>query len=105
MATFSRRPVTARVSPRRQERVGEREALMKNLNGSILTIVTTLCVLSGSSLAQMVTPQQPPPDAATTPLFVNVQDLKWKIGCPELGDRSGAVVILHVDPKTQATQL
>ena len=78
---------------------------MKHLNGSILTIVTTLCVLSGSSLAQMVTPQQPPPDAATTPLFVNFQDLKWKIGCPELGERSGAVVILHVDPKTQATKL
>jgi quercetin dioxygenase-like cupin family protein len=78
---------------------------MKHRNGSILTIVTTFCVLSGSALAQMVTPQQPPPDAATTPLFVNFQDLKWKMSCPELGDRSGAVVILHVDPKSQATQL
>jgi quercetin dioxygenase-like cupin family protein len=78
---------------------------MKHRNGSILTIVTTFCVLSGSALAQMVTPQQPPPDAATTPLFVNVQDLQWKMGCPELGERSGASVILHVDPKTQATQL
>ena len=78
---------------------------MKKLSYSMLTIVTLLYTVSRASLAQIVTPQQPPPDVATTPLFVNFQDLKWKIGCPELGEHSGAVVILHVDPKTQATQL
>jgi mannose-6-phosphate isomerase-like protein (cupin superfamily) len=78
---------------------------VKNLGFTILVILTMLCVRGGTSLAQTATPQQTPPDAATTPLFFNLQDLKWNITCPKLGDRAGASVILHVDPRTQATKL
>jgi quercetin dioxygenase-like cupin family protein len=34
-----------------------------------------------------------------------LEDLKWEIMVPELGDASPRAAILRVDPKTQATQL
>jgi quercetin dioxygenase-like cupin family protein len=78
---------------------------MKTLAQLMPTVLALLCLATGSTLAQTTVPRQPPPDTATTPLFVNFQDLKWKMSCPELGERSSASVIVHVDPKTQATKL
>ncbi len=45
-----------------------------------------------------------PPNADAF-LVTKFQDLKWQKILPELGDRSPEIVTLHVDPKTQATQL
>jgi quercetin dioxygenase-like cupin family protein len=36
---------------------------------------------------------------------VKFQDIKWERITPELGEASSEIAILHVDPKTQATQL
>jgi quercetin dioxygenase-like cupin family protein len=41
----------------------------------------------------------------TTPEFKNLSDLKWDKILSDLGSDSPEICILHVDPKTQATQL
>jgi mannose-6-phosphate isomerase-like protein (cupin superfamily) len=42
---------------------------------------------------------------ARAPEFKNLSDLKWDKILPDLGADSPEICILHVDPKTQATQL
>ena len=42
---------------------------------------------------------------ANGPEFKNLSDLKWDKILPDLGADSPEICILHVDPKTQATQL
>ena len=39
------------------------------------------------------------------PLFQNLSQAPWKKMLPDLGDASPEIAILHVDPKTEATQL
>ncbi len=39
------------------------------------------------------------------PDFKNLSDLKWDRMLPDLGDASPEICIVHVDPKTNATQL
>ena len=62
-------------------------------------------VLGGLVFAQ--TPQRPQTsqDASAHHLNVKFQDMKWERIFPELGERSSEITVLHVDPKTQATQL
>ena len=43
--------------------------------------------------------------AASAPIFMNYSDIKWNKILPDLGESSPEMCILHVDPKTQATQL
>jgi mannose-6-phosphate isomerase-like protein (cupin superfamily) len=45
---------------------------------------------------------EPSADAA---IFKNLSDLKWDKILPDLGENSPEISVLHVDPKTQATQL
>jgi hypothetical protein len=42
---------------------------------------------------------------ADHPINVKFQDIKWQKMMPELGEGSSEIVLLHVDPQTQATQL
>jgi mannose-6-phosphate isomerase-like protein (cupin superfamily) len=47
-----------------------------------------------------------PGDAnANEPIFKKLSDLKWDKILPDLGENSPEICVLHVDPKTQATQL
>jgi mannose-6-phosphate isomerase-like protein (cupin superfamily) len=39
------------------------------------------------------------------PLFQDLAQAQWKKMFPDLGDASPEIAILHVDPKTEATQL
>lgn len=39
------------------------------------------------------------------PVYLNYEDLKWEKLVPELGAESAEISILHVNPKTGATQL
>jgi len=39
------------------------------------------------------------------PLFQDLSQDQWKKMLPDLGDASPEIAILHVDPKTEATQL
>jgi mannose-6-phosphate isomerase-like protein (cupin superfamily) len=48
---------------------------------------------------------QPTKDTSTYPIYRKFQDLKWERIIPELGDASSTMTILHVDPRTHATQL
>jgi mannose-6-phosphate isomerase-like protein (cupin superfamily) len=43
--------------------------------------------------------------AMIMPAYVKFDDLKWEKLVPELGANSAEITILHVDPKTGATQL
>jgi mannose-6-phosphate isomerase-like protein (cupin superfamily) len=108
---------------------------MKNLVHSIMSIRFLLnksvyvpavaCVLIGSAFVQSAEQPQTPAGSstgsgvspiqsgikkegsleATGPMFVKFKDVKWEKINPELGDNSPEIAILHVDPKTQATQL
>src|SRR5450755_902873 len=42
---------------------------------------------------------------ANAPIFTNYSDIKWNKILPDLGENSPEICILHVEPKTQATQL
>lgn len=42
------------------------------------------------------------PDSA---VYIKYEDLKWEKLIPELGDKSAEISIIHVNPKTGATQL
>jgi mannose-6-phosphate isomerase-like protein (cupin superfamily) len=48
---------------------------------------------------------QPAKDISADPIYRKFQDLKWEKIIPELGDGSPTTTILHVDPRTHATQL
>ena len=72
------------------------------------------CVALAATLltitSQVAIADHPAKPAADTSGHQNVQvlkyrDLKWQKIVPELGDASPEIVILHVDPQTQATQL
>src|SRR5262249_33575316 len=39
------------------------------------------------------------------PLFQSLSQAQWKKMLPDLGNASPEIAILHVDPKTEATQL
>ena len=46
-----------------------------------------------------------PAGGMAQPIFTTYEDYKWNKILPELGDSSPEICILHVDPKTKATQL
>ncbi len=71
----------------------------------LFMVLTMACALFGCSSMHATGPQQKPADLSAHAMFVNAQDLEWGKIMPELGDHSPEIVILRVDPKTQATQL
>jgi len=44
-------------------------------------------------------------DSVTHAFNIRFDTMKWAKIVPELGERSSEITILHIDPKTQATQL
>ena len=63
-------------------------------------IVTAMGLALANSAAESI--KAAPSDQ---PLFQNLSQAQWKKMFPELGDASPEIAILHVDPKTEATQL
>jgi len=51
------------------------------------------------------TDQTPASEKGAHAMNIPFNDFKWEKIVPELGDRSPEIAILHVDPKTQATEL
>lgn len=69
-------------------------------------LVVAACVIGClSARAEAAENQAPPASGSGHALNVAFQDLKWQKIVPELADRSPEIVILRVDPTTQATQL
>jgi mannose-6-phosphate isomerase-like protein (cupin superfamily) len=62
-------------------------------------------VWSGQVLADAANPTPATAAASDQPIFLQSQQVQWNKMLPELGEASPEIAILHVDPKTQATQL
>ena len=81
---------------------------MKNSNESVAR-VRGLVVAGGLILGMAVGPsglaEGPQAGAASHPMNIRVQDMKWQRIFPEAGERSAEIAILHSDPTTQATEL
>jgi quercetin dioxygenase-like cupin family protein len=45
------------------------------------------------------------PSTTNAPVFQQLADVKWQKILPDLGENSPEISFLHIDPKTQATQL
>jgi quercetin dioxygenase-like cupin family protein len=71
---------------------------IKTLFGAMLMITVAL-----AAAAQTSAP--PSHDGSANAIFQKYQDLKWEKLRPELGAGSPEITILHVDPKSGATQL
>ncbi|HTG28789.1 MAG TPA: hypothetical protein VK818_11260, partial [Methylomirabilota bacterium] len=73
---------------------------MKN---AMLTMITAGLLAVIPMSAPMTA--QPSPDASVPAVYTKYGDVKWEKLHPELGANSEEIAILHVDPKTGATQL
>ena len=71
----------------------------------MFTVLTITYALFGCASMHAAGPQQSTTDLSAHAMFVKSQDVEWKKIFPEFGDGSPEIVILRVDPKTQATQL
>ena len=65
---------------------------------TILRLIA-VSLLAGAATAVVAAPDVP------QMIFTNYADFKWNKILPDLGEDSPEICILHVDPKTQATQL
>ena len=69
-------------------------------------IFAIACVVGGFAAERIAAQSQAPPmSSGGHALNIAFNDLKWQKIVPELGERSPELVILRVDPSTQATQL
>ncbi len=74
------------------------------------SVVPLFCLLGGLGAAaqmpaQSPTPSQQPAAEPAHAMNLNPGQMKWERIFPELGEKSAEISILHVDPKTGATQL
>ncbi|MCA1563329.1 MAG: cupin domain-containing protein [Acidobacteria bacterium] len=76
---------------------------------SFLTRAALGAILASASPIQIAGQQQAPapapPDPTDPPMFVDGPALKWERMAPDAGEWSPEIVILHVAPKTKATEL
>jgi quercetin dioxygenase-like cupin family protein len=71
-----------------------------------VTLVATLLIFTSQvTLAEPAAKPVADTSGHQNVQVLNYRDLKWQKIVPELGDASPEIVILHVDPQTQATQL
>ena len=81
---------------------------MKNSNAAFARIrglVVAGGVVFGMAFALSAPAEGPQAGAASHHSNVRFEDMKWQRIFPEAGERSAEITILHVDPKTQATEL
>jgi quercetin dioxygenase-like cupin family protein len=74
---------------------------MKHLINSMLFT----CIFLGFASAAMCQKHGTTADTSMHSFNLQYEQLKWDKMQPQLGERSAEMTILHVDPKTQATQL
>jgi mannose-6-phosphate isomerase-like protein (cupin superfamily) len=60
---------------------------------------------AAQSPAQTPPPLRQPPTEPSHALNVKLEQMKWERIFPDLGEKSPEITILHMDPKTGATQL
>ena len=63
-------------------------------------MTTTVCLGLAIAAAESIKAA-----ASDQPLFQDLSQAQWRKMFPDLGDASPEIAILHVDPKTEATQL
>ena len=68
-------------------------------------IVAVVCVIGGFAARRAAAQSPPAASGGGHALNVAFKDLKWQKIVQELQERSPEIVILRVDPSTQATQL
>jgi quercetin dioxygenase-like cupin family protein len=65
--------------------------------------------LGAIAISMVVSPalaqNAPSSDASVQAMFQTYQNLKWEKINPEMGSKSAEIVILHVNPTTQATEM
>lgn len=82
-----------------------RRLLAKHDFITLLSILFVLGLWAKPSVAQPKEHSSIPSDTSQHSLNVKFQDMKWGKMFPEFGEDSPEITILHVDPKTGATQL
>lgn len=75
-----------------------------NMKALALAVVVLLAFL-GCTMAVDDQGGAASPAPGSEAINIKATDIKWDRIFPELGDRSSEISTLHVDPKTQATQL
>ena len=70
-----------------------------------MAILVVGCALDVPTPAEKGQASHETVDGARQPIFTKYQDFKWDRIIPDLGDSSPEICILHVDAKTQATNL
>src|SRR5262249_28763470 len=93
--------------PRRVQSAGEGGGV-KNSNGSFARVrglAVAVGLVLGMAFGTSGLAEGPQAGAASHHMNIKFQDMKWQRIFPEAGERSAEIAILHVDPKTQATEL
>jgi len=86
----------------KQVTVGPKREQKMRTDCKAFLIVAIVVTKLGLSFSDSVAEPATRPDQ---PLFQDLSQAPWKKMLPDLGDASPEIAILHVDPKTEATQL
>jgi mannose-6-phosphate isomerase-like protein (cupin superfamily) len=79
------------------------EEVLVTRKSAFLLAAMAMMIVASPAAAQIST--TPPHDASAHDLYLNTNELKWDKLVPELGTGSPEITILHVDPKSGASQL
>ena len=71
----------------------------------LFSVMFLNCIMFGFTYEAQGQMHKNMPDTSLHPINVKYKDMKWGKIVPELGERSSEITIIHIDPKTQATQL
>jgi quercetin dioxygenase-like cupin family protein len=102
------KPVDARIAPTGPEGSSEvrllQEAIMNTLRLSIL--LAAILAAAAFTFAQTSgAPRTGCPDPSKCPVSLRAEDIHWEKAFPDLGADGPDLAVVHVNPKTQATQL
>ena len=70
--------------------------------------IVAVSILAAADLTSAQTAGSPPagcPDPSKCPVSLRAEDIRWEKAFPELGADGPDLAVVHVNPKTQATQL
>jgi mannose-6-phosphate isomerase-like protein (cupin superfamily) len=80
-------------------------ALLATLGSVLVTRTAVANRPANAANAAAKTSAERSAGSAAAPIFVRLEDVKWERIVPDLGTNSPEITILHMDPKTRATQL
>jgi len=70
--------------------------------------IVAAAILAAAAVTFPQTPGGPPascPDPSKCPVYLRAEDIQWEKAFPDLGPDGPDLAVVHVNPKTQATQL